>query len=126
MQRTCPKCGHVNEHASPAADATCPQCGVIYAKAAVSVARQRQVESIRERMDAGVSAGSPARNKSPTPGERFMWVFSFLCGVLGLFELGYTMLKAESAPQQGAGAAMAMALAVIPYCLARALQLSNR
>lgn len=41
---------------------------------------------------------------------------------LGGVELVNTMLYAESAPQRAAGAALGVAYAVVPYCLARAVQ----
>jgi predicted nucleic acid-binding Zn-ribbon protein len=125
MQRTCPKCGHVNEQASEAPDATCPQCGVIYAKAAAHMVRQRQVDSVRSRVDATVRKETAVRS-TPTTMERIAWIGTFLFAVLGLVQLVYTVIHAESAPQQAAGAAIAVAWAAIPYCMARAIQLFNR
>ncbi|MBM3419278.1 MAG: hypothetical protein FJY17_10220 [Bacteroidetes bacterium] len=40
---------------------------------------------------------------------------------LGILTLIGTLLGASSAPQQAAGAALAVAFAVIPYCAARAI-----
>jgi len=52
--------------------------------------------------------------------RNILWILTLL-GALGggLTLLGVTF-SANGAPQQAAGAAMAAALAVIPYCLARA------
>lgn len=125
MQRICPKCGHVNEHASEAADATCPQCGVIYAKAAAHMVRQRQVDSVRSRVDA-TARKEGAMRSAPSTAERIIWIAAAVFSALGFCQLIYTVVHAESAPQQAAGAALAVAWAVIPYCIARAVQLFNR
>lgn len=45
---------------------------------------------------------------------------------IGGFEFFSAMTKAQSAPQQAAGAAMALCWAVLPYVLARAVQEANR
>lgn len=50
------------------------------------------------------------------------WIVSILGAAVGAFQLAETFSSAASAPQQAAGAAMAAACAVIPYCLARAIQ----
>jgi len=54
-----------------------------------------------------------------------LWLLTLAGALLG----GVTLIEAllaDSAPKQGAAAAMAAALAVIPYCLARAaLELSK-
>lgn len=42
--------------------------------------------------------------------------------LIGGFTFFDSMIAAESAPQQAAGAAMAMAWAVLPYCFARAVE----
>lgn len=49
-------------------------------------------------------------------------IFPIIGAVIGGFELLNTVTHAESAPQQAAGAALAAACAVVPYCLARAVQ----
>jgi hypothetical protein len=41
--------------------------------------------------------------------------------VAAFYQIIETFTDAKSAPQQGAGAAMAAASAVIPYCFARAV-----
>ena len=43
--------------------------------------------------------------------------------IVGAFILTDVMLTATGAPQQGAGAALAVAFAVIPYCFVRAVEL---
>lgn len=48
----------------------------------------------------------------------FLYVVTFIGGIIGTFVLFSTLLM-ESAPQQGAGAAIAIAFVVIPYCMAR-------
>ena len=58
--------------------------------------------------------------------QKILWIVAFLSAIFGAIEFMGNMSAAESAPQQAAGAAMALCYAVIPYCLARALQeLSN-
>lgn len=49
-----------------------------------------------------------------------MWIVTFICALLGgvWFMLGTTLTN--SAPQSAAVAAQAMALAIIPYVIARA------
>lgn len=49
-----------------------------------------------------------------------LYVVTFLGGILGALTLFSTIL-ADSAPQQGAGAAVAVALVAIPYCMARVI-----
>lgn len=51
---------------------------------------------------------------------KFLYAVAFLGGIVGGLLL-FGSLLAESAPQQGAGAAMAVAFVVIPYCMARAM-----
>ncbi|HWU53677.1 MAG TPA: hypothetical protein VN153_12785 [Tahibacter sp.] len=121
MTITCPKCQHVNEAATGKPMETCPQCGVIYARAALAQAQQRQAETVRNR----VRAAEPEGN-APGFVERVGWYLCLAGAVLAGIELTWTYAKAESSPQQAAGAAFALALAAIPYCLARALQMLMR
>lgn len=51
-----------------------------------------------------------------------LWVVALLGGLLAAVDLVFILRSAESALQQAAGAAMAMACAVIPGCLARAVE----
>lgn len=121
MIRQCPKCGFEKPDASYAVNEECPKCGVIYAKAAEVSARQRQVASVRSRVEA-----TETHQTSASPLERLAWIVTFLGGVLGLWQLAHTTMNAASAPQQAAGAAMAIGWAAIPYCIARAIQLFSR
>ena len=52
----------------------------------------------------------------------FFMVLTIIGSLLGGVELLNVMVLAKSAPQQAAGAAQAVAFAVVPYCLARAIQ----
>jgi hypothetical protein len=49
----------------------------------------------------------------------FLWIVAVIGATLGALVLCGVLVQ-EGAPQQGAVAAVAAALAVIPYCLARA------
>jgi len=49
-----------------------------------------------------------------------MWVLTILGGIAGIFTFSSIYVQ-ESAPQQAAVAGIAMALVVLPYCIARAL-----
>lgn len=119
MIRECPRCGKSNDAATGSATEACPHCGVVYSKAAVAVAQRRAALEVRERVQATRPAG-------PGIVERVCWALALLSAGFGMLELIFTMVRAESAPQQAAGAAMAVAFAVIPYCIARALQLGSR
>ena len=50
-------------------------------------------------------------------------IFTILRGVIGGIMLITIALSSMSAPQQAAGAAVAVGLAVIPYCMARAFEM---
>ena len=52
----------------------------------------------------------------------FFEAITFLGVLLGAFLLFMTFTSASGAPQQAAGAAMAMAVVVIPYCMTAMLQ----
>jgi hypothetical protein len=51
-----------------------------------------------------------------------LWMIALLSAAAGGFELFNTMALAKSAPQQAAGAGMALAYAVIPYIAVRAIE----
>jgi hypothetical protein len=53
--------------------------------------------------------------------KTFSYILTIIGTLIGGTILLFTLL-ADSAPQQGAGAAMAVAWAVIPYCFARAVE----
>lgn len=54
--------------------------------------------------------------------HRLAYIFVIIGVAIGGWELLNTLAFAESAPQQAAGAAMALAWAVLPYCFARAVE----
>ncbi len=126
MQRTCAKCGHVNDNASPEASAACPECGAIYVKSAVAAVRERQTELVRARVDSGEQRAAAREKSSPSIIERILLLATLICAGIGFSQLILTTSQATSAPQQAAGAGMAIAWAAIPYCMARAVQLFNR
>jgi hypothetical protein len=73
---------------------------------------------------------SPQLTTADKPGRSVLsvvcWILSFLGSLAAGFQLLDTFASAKSAPQQAAGAALAAAIAIIPYCLARAVnELSN-
>jgi sugar phosphate permease len=51
---------------------------------------------------------------------KFLWVLTAIGSVLGGLVVIIGVIAAHSAPQEAAAAAMGIAFAVIPYCLARA------
>lgn len=51
--------------------------------------------------------------------EQICWGLCRLGSVIGLLTLAATFITANGAPQEASGAALAIAFAVIPYCLAR-------
>jgi hypothetical protein len=55
--------------------------------------------------------------------SRLFHILTILGSIAGGFTLLDTYNRAESAPQQAAGAAIAIALTIIPYCFARACTL---
>lgn len=52
-----------------------------------------------------------------------LYIFSVIGALLGGVVLVFTFLLSSGAPQQAAGAAAAAALAVVPYVLARSVQI---
>lgn len=53
---------------------------------------------------------------------KFLWILTILGALLGGVVLVLGVAVAQGAPGEAAAAAMAVALAVITYCLARAAQ----
>lgn len=120
MDRECPKCGFVNAAATGSAIEVCPQCAVIYSKASLAIAQER------------VAARQIARRDAAKPGvalpvvETVLWWVAIVGALGGVVQLAYTVTDATSAIQQAAGAGVAVAMAVIPYCLARSVQARRR
>lgn len=53
---------------------------------------------------------------------KLLWVLVLLGSLLGTLGLAASFLLAGGAPQQAAGAALSIGVAVVPYCLARAAE----
>ncbi len=53
--------------------------------------------------------------------KKIFWIITIIGSGLGLLILIATLMGASGAPQEAAGAAIAVAFAVIPYCVARAV-----
>ncbi|MGC2493272.1 hypothetical protein [Candidatus Binatus sp.] len=53
---------------------------------------------------------------------RAVWILPLLGSLIAGFEFFNSLISATSAPQQAAGAAMAMCWAVLPYVFARAAE----
>ena len=119
MAITCPKCQTINQAATGEPNETCPHCGVIYARATAVQAQRRVAESVRASLPSRVQE---REQRGPGFAERFFWYACVLGCVAALVQLAMTFNHELSAPQQAASAGMALALAVIPYCLARTIQ----
>ena len=52
--------------------------------------------------------------------EKFFWFLAILGAIFGAFVVISGLRVAEGAPQEAVAAALGIACAVIPYCLARA------
>ncbi|MCY4389089.1 MAG: hypothetical protein OXC18_18505 [Desulfurellaceae bacterium] len=52
--------------------------------------------------------------------NNFLWSLTAAGSLIGMVILGVGLMSVESAPQEAAIAAIALACAVLPYCLARA------
>lgn len=57
---------------------------------------------------------------------KFLWALTAIGAVFGGLIAFFGVLGANGAPQEAAAAAMGMACAVIPYCLARAYSESKK
>ncbi len=53
--------------------------------------------------------------------NKFLWILVIIGSILGGLIAFIGVAAAESAPQEAAAAAVGIGLAVIPYCLARAV-----
>jgi hypothetical protein len=56
----------------------------------------------------------------------FCWLVTIAGAVAGGVALVVTFITSTGAPQQAAGAAIAVACSVIPYCFTRAVEKINR
>lgn len=54
--------------------------------------------------------------------KSLFYLLTILGGILGTFVLVVSAFSSAGAPQQAAGAAIAVALVAIPYCMARAFE----
>ena len=52
----------------------------------------------------------------------FFWLITFLCTIAGGLQFASAMLLSNGAPQQAAGAAMALCWAILPYIATRCLE----
>jgi hypothetical protein len=120
MEFECPKCGAPNPQATGHPGETCPTCSVIYAKATAARAQERTRQEQQQR------SARTATNSSRPWLDRLVWNATVIGSIIGLVQLGYTLASAETAPQQAAGAGIAIAFAVVPYCLARAVTAGRR
>lgn len=114
MRRICKKCSFVNENAGITIEAACPQCGGIYAKTDVAAARVAQAATLAEEPP-------PPKVRSRTA-ERVFWALTIVSSTLGALLMVAVEIGAKGSPQEAAGAAIAVAMAAIPYCIARAIQ----
>lgn len=122
MERTCIKCGNKNAEATGDMDEACPGCGAIY-----TLALQERLRANVRRMPSRAARDDEAPSRSALSwlggvGEVLAWVATAAGGVMGGYQLSNGLEAATSAPQQAAVAGMAVAYAVIPYCVARAIQ----
>lgn len=53
--------------------------------------------------------------------KKFLWIITAMSSVLGALTAIVGISAANGAPQEAAAAAMGVAFAVIPYCLAKAV-----
>ena len=53
--------------------------------------------------------------------KKFLWIVTAIGSLLGALVVVGGVAAAKGAPQEAAAAAIGLALAVIPYCLARAV-----
>ena len=118
MERQCARCGATKAYADMSATEACPGCGAIFSKSSVATAQQLQRNRVSERVR--------RERVGPSFIEKFLWAIAIIGAGVGIAELSITEFTAQSAPQQAAGAGLALAWTVIPYCLARAVQLATR
>lgn len=108
MEMTCKACGTVSM-VDDRPDAICPKCGRIFAKTAAPIAKP-------------VPRDKPPATTFGKLLEQTLWVATAAGALLGALQVVLTSNDATTAPQQAAGMSMALAYAVVPYVLARAVQ----
>lgn len=67
-------------------------------------------------------AESAARKEAGQEAVKALWVLTLLSAVAGAFLGIIGILEAKGAPQEASAAAIALAIAVIPYCFTRACE----
>ena len=53
--------------------------------------------------------------------KKFLWIVTIIASIIGALLAFVGVVAANGAPQEAAAAAVGLACAVIPYCLARAV-----
>lgn len=139
MNKTCLKCGTSSEVEMTAFTA-CPKCGAVYSKVEQAEEFRKATEALRAARAAAVpplpsldvvqeeSRPAPPAPKPVAPGmlgrlvRGAAWAGVIVGALFGFLQIALTSSQAQGAPQQAAGMAMALAYAVVPYVLARAIQ----
>jgi hypothetical protein len=96
---------------------TCPKCGGVYAQTSAALARQLKGAHEPERLKATSGMGRF---------ERWCWVTTAVSSAFGFVQIIIVAFGSMSAPQEAASAAVAIAMAAIPYCFARAIHMNTR
>lgn len=65
----------------------------------------------------------PSLQQEGKPMKQFFCIVTIVGGLIGALFLFLSFTATDSAPQQGALAAVAVGCAVVPYCITRAIQL---
>lgn len=77
-----------------------------------------------EKCECGRLLSASTHPTQPGPQGGFIAAFFWIVTLVAALPASYVLaeaLTADSAPKQGAGAAIAAAIAIIPYCFARAI-----
>ena len=82
-----------------------------------------KTSSAQQNTNAETPPVQSGRDDSNSPGtlSGIFWILSLLCSIGAVITLVGGLIESESAIQQGAVGAIAAAIAVIPYCVARAV-----
>jgi hypothetical protein len=110
-------CGAVKANADMTLMETCPKCGGVYAQTSAALARQLKGAHEPERSKAKSSMGGF---------ERWCWIATAVGSAFGIIQILIVAFGSMSAPQEAASAAVAIAMAAIPYCFARAIHMTVR